>query len=220
VEGHRSNVSDLEKIVNDLRQRLLEEGGTLILVNQQKQAAQKELKRVKHECVGVESDLLSLENSKKDVERRLLKKLNELTQDAAASHNNAFNSHSTKKTKLDSDINHVSEEIKGLNKQITELQHEILRNQQGTTSLSEKLNAKLDSERHLLFEIESAKRNIEIKLLVLEQHHEALKANVLNLEKEVARYKAQSEEVSRILSDQDDQAAQLEFSVKLLESRI
>lgn len=34
IEGHRSNVADLEKIVNDLRQRQLEEGGQLLLVNQ------------------------------------------------------------------------------------------------------------------------------------------------------------------------------------------
>jgi Tfp pilus assembly protein PilN len=59
-----------------------------------------------------------------------------------------------------------------------------------------------------------------VKVLILEQQHEAMKANIMNLEKEVARYKAQTNEVSRILSDQDDAAAQLEFSVKLLESRI
>lgn len=57
-------------------------------------------------------------------------------------------------------------------------------------------------------------------MLILEQQHEALKANLLNLEKEVARYRAQSEEVSKILSEQDDLASQLEFNVKLLESRI
>jgi uncharacterized coiled-coil protein SlyX len=51
-----------------------------------------------------------------------------------------------------------------LNKQITELQHDIQRNQQATASLSEKLNAKLDSERHHLFEVESGKRNFEIKV--------------------------------------------------------
>lgn len=220
IEGHRSNVADLEKIVNDLRQRQLEEGGQLLLVNQQKQAATKELKRVKHECVGVESDLLSLENSKKDVERRLNKRLAELTQDANHAHANAYNIHSTKKTKLESDIQHVSEEIKGLNKQITELQHEIQRNEVTTVTMCDKLNSKLDSERHHLFEIESAKRNIEIKVLILEQQHEALKASLLNLEKEVARYRAQADEVGKILSEQDDLASQLEFNVKLLESRI
>lgn len=51
----------------------------------------------------------------------------------------------------------------GLNKQITELQHEIQRNEAATVAMSDKLNARLDAERHHLFEIESAKRNIEIK---------------------------------------------------------
>jgi hypothetical protein len=57
--------------------------------------------------------------------------------------------------------------LAGLNKQITELQYDIQRNQQATGSLSEKLNAKLDSERHHLFEIESGKRNFEIKVTFL-----------------------------------------------------
>lgn len=34
IEGHRSNVADLEKIVNDLRQRQLEEGDQLLLATQ------------------------------------------------------------------------------------------------------------------------------------------------------------------------------------------
>jgi len=206
--------------VNDLRQRQLEEGDQLLLVNQQKQAAFKELKKVKQDCVGVESDLFSLENSKKDVERRLNKKLVELSTEAKNAHANAFNTHSTKKTKLESDVQHVSAEIKGLQKQITELQHEIQKVETTTVTMSDKLNSKLDAERHLLFEIESAKRNMEIKVLILEQQHEALKASLVKLEREAARYKAQADEVSNILSDQDDLAHQLEFNVKLLESRI
>lgn len=40
--------------------------------------------------------------------------LAELTQDAKHAHEIAYNTHSTKKTKLESDIQHVSEEIKGM----------------------------------------------------------------------------------------------------------
>jgi len=220
TEGHRSNVADLEKIVNDLRQRQLEEGGKLLLANQQKQAAIKELKKVKNESLALESDLNSLENSKKDAERRLVKRVSEYEVDLTKKRSDTFNGHSLKKSKLQSDVSHVSEEIKGLKKQISELQHEITRNNESTHNMSEKLNQKLESERNRLFEIESGKRNLEIKTLSLEQEHETLKGRLMTLEKEVARYRLQAEEVSKILSDQEDLGHQLEFQVKLLEARI
>jgi len=86
--------------------------------------------------------------------------------------------------------------------------------------MSDKLNQKLEAERSRLFEIESGKRNVEIKTLSLEQEHETLKGRLMTLEKEVARYRLQAEEVAKILSDQEDVGHQLEFQVKLLEARI
>jgi len=218
--GRRSALIDLEKIINELRQRLLEEGDELNVATQQKQATQKALKKAKLELDEQQALYQHLEASKRDAERRLTKRITELQSSIDRTTKKLADDHNTKKASLQVEATHKTDEARLLTKQIADIETELIRNNSSTASMADRLGEKLEAEREHVRVLETEKREGEVKVRHLQFELDSSKAKLTELEQEINRLKSRMEMTNRELREEDDKNHILEITVKQLEAKV
>jgi len=219
-ESHRNAIVDMERIVNDLRQRYLETGDQLQVVTKQKAANTTALKKAKADLEDQIRAFQLLEVSKKDMERRLTKRVTELDDQLTRKKQVVANEHATKKAKIQAETDAKVAEVKDLSKQILEAEGELSAIRLSLNSLSQRMNEKLAAERASLFNLETEKREWEVKARLAKASVDTLTEELVVLDKETARLKNQTFNAQNEMTEEQDRNSLLELTIKRLEVRI
>eukprot|EP01127_Copromyxa_protea_P003485 TRINITY_DN13293_c0_g1_i1.p1 TRINITY_DN13293_c0_g1~~TRINITY_DN13293_c0_g1_i1.p1 ORF type:complete len:504 (-),score=162.94 TRINITY_DN13293_c0_g1_i1:74-1540(-) len=218
--SRRSALIDMERVISDLRQRCLEEGDEYNVANQQRVATQKALRKAKQDLAEHQALLQHMETSKKDLERRLNKRISELQGSIERANKKLADEHNTKKASLQVEADSRMEEAKSLAKQCADMEAELIRNGSSTASMASRLDEKLQLERDHVLQLETEKREAEVNVRLLQFEVESLKVKLTELEQEMNRLKSRVEMTTKELQDEEDKNNQLEVSLKQLEAKI
>eukprot|EP01126_Amoeba_proteus_P052483 TRINITY_DN633_c0_g1_i3.p1 TRINITY_DN633_c0_g1~~TRINITY_DN633_c0_g1_i3.p1 ORF type:complete len:160 (+),score=51.41 TRINITY_DN633_c0_g1_i3:216-695(+) len=148
------------------------------------------------------------------------KAISELQQTIERQVKRAADEHNTKKAKLLVEYETKVDEIKGFTKQCSDLESEIIRNSSSTSSMAERLEQKLASERELIKEREKEIRELEGRVRGREVEVEALRMKLLQLEQEKNRISLALDLTTKEFKTEEEKNFHLEFSVKQRESKI
>jgi len=161
-----------------------------------------------------------LEFSKQDLERRLRKKISEVDDQVERKKQVVANEHTTKKARLEAELEGKLEECRELAKDVLEVEGELASVKFTTLSMSQRMTEKLVAERAHLAQLEAEKRDAEVKARLVAASVDLLSEQLATLEKETTRLKAQTFVAQTDLMEEEDRNHQLEQTIKRLESRI
>jgi chromosome segregation ATPase len=142
--------------------------------------------------------------------------------------------HHTKKASLQVDCDTRTEEAKcklfltfvvtnnflALAKQCADIEAELVRNSSSTTSMASRLDEKLQAEREHVLNLETEKREAEVKVRLVQFEVESLKLKLTEFEQEMNRLKSRVEMTTKELQEEEDKNHQLEVALKQLEAKI
>lgn len=100
------------------------------------------------------------------------------------------------------------------------MEAELVRNSSSTGSMASRLDEKLQAEREHVHQLETEKRESEVKVRLVQFDVDSLRVKLTEMEQEVNRLKARVDMTAKELQQEEDKNHQLEVTVKQLEAKV
>jgi len=213
-----SEEKTLDRLTQQIRDKLIAAGEDLLLAKRRRNAADKQVKELRHDLDEQNLLFRRLETSKNDIERRLTKRIEQLEDQILRKNRHTEADYTLLKHKLQGNVEDKDDQLVALKKELDELQAKIRSNKVTANKMSDKVSEKLDIERDRFIDLEKEKHDLASEALHYNRQIGDLKERISSLDKEVARYKGQVGVAESELEKLQDKNHTLEQSIRRLEN--
>uniref|UniRef100_A0A6B2L2P6 Uncharacterized protein n=1 Tax=Arcella intermedia TaxID=1963864 RepID=A0A6B2L2P6_9EUKA len=213
-----SQEKTLDRLIQQIHDKLIAAGEDLLLSKRKKQAADRQVKELRR-ALNDQSTLVSaLHTAKNDIDRRYSKRIDQLEGLIERKNKNTQSDYHLEKNKLLGNVEDKDEQLLSLKKELEELQQKIKAAKVTAAKFSDKVSEKLDVERQRFISLEKEKHDLSSEAQHYNRQIGDLKEKISALNLEVNRFKEQvalsKTEYEKLL----DKNTTLEQSVRKLEN--
>jgi len=213
-----SEEKTLDRMTQQIRDKLIAAGEDLLLAKQRRSAAERQVKELRHDVNEQGLLFRRLETSKNDIERRLTKRIEQLEDQILRKNRHTEADYTLLKNKLKANVEDKDDQLVSLKKELDELQYKLKSYKITANKMSEKVSDKLDIERERFIQSEKEKHDNASEALHYKREIGDVKERICSLEKESARYKGQVAVATGELEKLQDKNQNLEQSIRRLEN--